>query len=171
MHTKLTLCALGVYLVAGTLAASTARHSWFEAHTASAKELTLRGLAEFGRVPGAEGPEAFVLTLGAESPTGAVVFTGLPGARPEPGVYPIGSDRDEGMRVLVVTGSPTHPTGAYWARGGTLTITRSGSGVLEGRFDLDAVGFEATNPAAEDRELVVRGAFMAFPGTTVASPK
>jgi hypothetical protein len=51
MHTKLTLCALGVYLVAGTLAASTARHSWFEAHTAGAKELTLRGLAEFGPGP------------------------------------------------------------------------------------------------------------------------
>jgi hypothetical protein len=163
MHTKLTLCALGVYLVAGTMAAATARRSWFEAHTAGAKELTLRGTAEFGPVAGAEQPGAFVLTLGASSPTGAVVFTRPTATRPESGVYRLSTDGSDGMRALVVTGSPAHPTGAYRAHGGTLTITRSQGDVIEGRFDLEAVGFEAENPSAEDRELVVTGSFTASP--------
>ena len=165
MNAKLTLWVLGIYLLAGTVAAASGRHSWFEAHTAGAKEVTRRGTAQFGPVEGAERPGAFVLTLGAESPTGAVVFTSESGVRPEPGVYPLSPDGAEGMRALVVTGSPAHPTGAYRARGGTLTITRSRADVIEGRFAVDAVGFEAADPAAEDRELVVRGTFTASTGS------
>lgn len=163
MHTKLALCALTMYLAAGTMAAASARRSWFEAYTGGAKELTLRGEAEFGPVPGDRQPGSFVLTLGAESSTGAVVFTSRSASRPEPGTYLVGRDGVEGMTALVVTGSPTHPTGAYHARTGTLTITRSDANTIEGRFDLATAGFEAADPAVEDRQLVVRGAFTAAP--------
>jgi len=64
----------------------------------------------------------------------------------------------------VVTGSPTHPTGAFHARSGVLTITRSRDDLIEWRFDIDAVGFEAPDPGDESKELVVRGAFTASPG-------
>ena len=64
---------------------------------------------------------AFVLTLGADSPTGAVVFTWPSGPRPEPGVYPLAMDPASGIQALVVTGPPTAPTGAFRARGGTIT--------------------------------------------------
>ena len=50
------------------------------------------------------------------------------------------------------------------ARTGTLTITGSRADFIEGRFDIDAVGFEAAAPGDETRELVVRGAFTASPG-------
>jgi hypothetical protein len=72
------------------------------------------------------------------------------------------------VQALVVTGSPTNPTGAFHARSGVLTVTRSQADLIEGRFDIDAVGFEASNPADEGKELVVRGAFTASPGTQPA---
>src|SRR5438552_4072318 len=69
------------------------------------------------------------------------------------------------VQALVVTGSPTRPTGAFHARSGALTITGSRADLIEGRFDIDAVGFEAAEPGDESRELVVRGAFTAAAGT------
>jgi hypothetical protein len=164
MHTKLTLCALGIYLLTAAAAARVGGRSWFEAHTAGTQALTLRGTAEFGPVKGDEGNGTFVLTLGSESPTGAVLFTSRNGALREPGVYALSVEPSEGLQALVVTGPPSSPTGAYRAQSGTLTITRAREDALEGRFEIDAVGFEAARPAAEDRELVVRGTFTASPG-------
>ena len=161
MHAKPMLCLLGTCLLAATVAAGTARPSWFEAHTTGAKVLTLHGSAEFGAVDGDVGPGPFVLTLGAESPTGAVVFTWPSGPRPEPGVYPLALDPASGIQALVLTGSPTTPTGAFRAHAGTLTVTRSRGSSLEGRFEIEAVGFEAAEPTDEERELVVGGEFTA----------
>jgi hypothetical protein len=164
MSARQMFSALGLYLLTGLLAAYTAGPAWFVAHTAGAQALTLRGTAEFGPVVGAGGTGPFVLTLGAESPTGAVVFTRADGTRPGPGVYPVSEGAAAGVRALVVTGPPTRPTGAFRARAGTLTITRSSGDVIEGRFELETVGFEAADPGNEDRGLVVRGAFNAHPG-------
>jgi hypothetical protein len=145
------------------MAAAGAPHSSsFEARTSGAKVLELQGSAEFGFVQGDVGPGAFVLTLGAESPTGAVVFTWPSGPRPEPGVYAV-TDDVAGVRALVLTGPPTAPTGAFRAHGGALTITRSRGGVLEGTFDINTAGFEAATPMDEERPLVVRGEFTARP--------
>ena len=165
MNAKPMLLTLGLYLLTMTLAASAPRSSWFEARTTGARTLTLRGAAEFG--PGAATPAQapFVLTLGAESPTGAVLFTRPDGARLQPGAYRLDADGAAGLHALVVTGSPTHPTGAFRARGGTLTITRSRADFMEGRFDLDAVGFDAAAPGDEGKELIVHGAFTASPST------
>jgi hypothetical protein len=163
MQAKPTIYALGTCLVAVTVAAGTASPSRFEAHTTGAKELTLSGSAEFGSVRGTEGSGPFVLTLGAQSPTGAVLFTRADDIQPRPGVYQLSTDPSEGIQALVVTGPPERPTGVFRARNGQLTITRSSGDRIEGRFELDADGFDAADPSNEARELVVHGRFAASP--------
>jgi hypothetical protein len=160
MQAKPMHYVLGTCLVAVMAATGGSRSSSFEARTSGAQVLELRGSAEFGEVEQAGGSGAFVLTLGAESPSGAVVFTWPTGTRPEPGVYPISEDT-AGLRGLVLTGPVNSPTGAYRAQGGTLTVTRSREGLLQGRFDVNARGFEAATPMDEERPLEVRGQFTA----------
>jgi hypothetical protein len=167
MHAKLTVTALAICLLVGTIAARRASRSWFEARTAGATALTLSGTAEFGPVDTAGGAGTFVLTLGASSPTGAVLITSRTGAPTAPGVYLVGEDPRSELQALVVTGSATRPTGVYRARAGMLTITgmrrdvEGGLSAMEGRFEIDAAGFEAAAPADETRELRVRGSFTA----------
>lgn len=62
-----------------------------------------------------------------------------------------------------MTGPATRPTGAFRARAGKLTIARSSGDLIEGYFDIDAAGFEAADPARENRELRLRCAFTAEP--------
>jgi hypothetical protein len=162
MNATTALYALGTCLLAATMAVSPTGPSWFEAHVTGTRTLTLRGEAQFGPVAGSGGP--FVVTLGARSPTGAVVFTDRTGARPGPGVYRLGEAPAEAIQALVVTGSPEWPTGAYRARRGRLTITRSTPEFVAGHFEIDAVGYEAGNPLDEERPLSVRGTFTAEPG-------
>jgi hypothetical protein len=162
MNPMRTLYAVGTCALAATLLAGAPRTSWFEARTTGAQTLTLRGDAEFGTVLSTDEPGPFVLTLGATSSRGAVVFTIRNGLRPEPGIYDL-ADSLGVVQGLVVTGSPTRPSGAFHARAGTLTITRSSPDFISGRFRIDAVGFEAAGPTDEDRQLAVRGAFTASP--------
>ena len=164
MNAKPMLLTLGLYLLTMTLAASAPRSSWFEARTTGTRTITMRGAAEFGSGAPEAAQAPFVISLGAESSAGAVVFTRPGGGRLATGVYPIEPAGRGSLQALVVTGSPTRPTGAFHARTGTLTITRSGDDLIEGRFDIDAVGFEVSDPADEGKELVVRGAFTASPG-------
>jgi hypothetical protein len=163
MNPMHTLCSVGTCAVAVTLLAAAAQTSWFEAHTTGAKTLTLRGAAEFGSVPDSTGEAPFVLALGARSATGAVLFTIPSGRRPEPGVYDLAESLHV-VQTLVVTGSPTHPTGAFRAHTGTLTIVRSTDAFIAGHFDLQATGFEAAELDDETRELAVAGVFTATPG-------
>jgi hypothetical protein len=168
MHAKLTLTAMTICLLVGSVAARRASRSSFQAHTSGAATLTLAGSAEFGPVGDGSGP-AFTLTMGATSPTGAIVITSPNGAPRAPGTYLLG-EGPEDLHALVVTGSPTRPTGVYRARAGMVTIStmREGSAgepaAMDGRFEIDAVGFEAANPAADDRPLAVRGTFVATAG-------
>jgi hypothetical protein len=162
--------ALGACLLAVTMPTGHADSSWFEAHTTGAKVVTLRGSAEFGLVQGEAEQGAFVLTLGAESPAGAVVFTRSTGARLERGVYKVSEDPSGAIQALVVTGSPTRPTGAFRASAGTLTITRSRGDSIEGSFDIDAVGFDAVDQGDETRELRVHGTFAASPSAPGGAP-
>lgn len=164
MNATPTLYALGTCLLTAALATAATGPSWFEARTTGAASLTLSGPAEFGPVaqPGDGG--RFVITLGAESPTGAILFTRPANSRPEAGVYQVAADAPGAIQALVVTGAPTRPTGAYHARTGTLTITTSRDDFIAGEFEIDAVGYSASEPADEDRELRVRGTFTATPG-------
>ena len=164
MRATTTLYASGICLLAAAMAAGTRNHSWFEARTSGAATLTLNGPAEFGSVVEPDAAGRFVLTLGAESPTGAVLFTRPALSRPEPGVYQLASDAPGAVRALVVTGPPTRPTGAFSARGGTLTITASRDDFIAGHFDIDAAGYEAADPEDEGKTLRVRGTFTAAPG-------
>ncbi len=163
MNATPALYALGTCLLAATLAVTATPHSWFEAHTAGTNVLTLRGSAEFGPVGQPDGKELFVLTLGAESETGAVVFTRPAATRPEPGVYRLSADAPGAIKDLIVTGPPTQPTGAFRARTGTLTVTHSTDDFIAGRFEIDAVGYETADPLGEDRDLLVHGTFTASP--------
>ena len=111
----------------------------------------------------ADKADAGILALGARSAIGAVLFTIPSGRRPEPGVYDLAESLHV-VQTLVVTGSPTHPTGAFRAHTGTLTIVRSTDAFIAGHFDLQATGFEAAELDDETRELAVGGVFTATPG-------
>jgi hypothetical protein len=165
MNAKTTQLTLGLYLLTLTLAASAPRASWFEARTTGARTISMSGTAEFGNGASDAAQIPFVISLGAQSSAGAVIFTRLDGGRLGPGVYPLEVDGARSVQALVVTGSPNHPSGAFHARTGVLTITSSQDDLIEGRFDIDAVGFEASDPGDEGKELVVRGAFTASPGS------
>ena len=162
MNAMRTLYSAGTCALAAAMLAAAPLTSWFEARTSGAKTLTLRGAAEFGTVPNSSGEAPFVLALGASSASGAVLFTIPSGIRPDPGVYDL-ADSLYVVQTLVVTGSPTQPTGAFRGHAGTLTITRSTDEFIAGRFDLRATGFEAAAPADETRQLAVTGVFTASP--------
>jgi hypothetical protein len=141
-------------------AAMTSSRSWFEAYTSGTRTISLRGKASYGTAGGsAAGP--FVVTLGADAPDGAVLFTRGDGRPLTAGVYRLAEDPARGVQALVITGPATRPTGAYRARSGTLTIAGVRGDVLDGYFTLDAVGFAADRPSDEGQELQVRGAFSA----------
>lgn len=163
MNATIGLYGLGACLLAATMVVSPAGSSWFEARTTGARELTLSGDAEFGLVGANDSTGPFVITLGAESPTGAVVFTRQSTFRPGPGVYRLGEKAAETIQALVVTGSPEWPTGAYRARAGSLTITRSEGDYVAGHFEIQAVGYDADDPLDEARTLSVQGTFTALP--------
>jgi hypothetical protein len=125
---------------------------------------TPRGEAEFGTVAPMDGrPGSFSLSLGARSDDGAVLFSRASGARLSIGTYAI-SARDDGaddVRALVVTGSPTRPTGVFQARRGELVITSVSDSTIRGFFRLEATGFLADEPAREDRTVTAAGTFAA----------
>jgi hypothetical protein len=163
MNVMRALYSVCTCALAATMLAAIPRASWFEARTTGAKTLTLRGAAEFGSVPISPGDAPFVLALGASSTTGAVLFTIPTRGRPEPGVYDL-ADSLYVVRALVITGSPTHPTGAFRGHAGALTITRSTDEFIAGHFELRATGFETAEPDDETRQIVVTGVFTASPG-------
>jgi hypothetical protein len=123
----------------------------------------LRGTnVEFGTAPGSPGP--FVITLGATSEHGAVVFTRWDGRRPGAGTYEITDEpAAEGIQALVVTGSPTRATGVFRARQGSVTITQSAARGISAHFQMDAAGFLVAEPDREDRGVSVKGSFSAAP--------
>ena len=121
MNAKATMYTLATGLVVVSAAAMTSSRSWFEAYTSGARTVALRGQASYGSV-GAGGSDVFVVTLGANAPEGAVLFTRADGRALTPGSYPLDEDPARGVQALVITGPATRPTGAYRARSGTLTI-------------------------------------------------
>ena len=105
----------------------------------------------------------FTLSLGADGTDGSVLFTRTNGGRLTPGTYAI-SGRDDGsdeLRVLVMTGSATRPTGVFRAQSGHLTITSATDNVIRGRFQVQATGFFASDPADETRPMKATGMFTA----------
>ena len=160
MNARAPMYTVVACLVVASAAATTTSRSWFEAYTSGARTMALRGAASYGTV-GSERTGAFVVTLGAGAPEGAVLFTRTGGGPLTPGVYPVDEDPAHGVQVLVITGPATRPSGAYRGRSGTLTIGGTRDDLLDGYFTIDAVGFAADTPGDEGQQLRVRGAFTA----------
>jgi hypothetical protein len=135
----------------------------FEAATHGAIEASPRGSAEFGMADDGQSPR-FTLNLGAYSEQGAIVLSRMGGSRPAVGVYSVsaaGSERSGDFSGLVVTGSPSQPTGVFHAQRGSVTITGSTADRITGTFELHGTGFLAASPEDEEREIVVSGSFSA----------
>ena len=128
-----------------------------------------RGEAEFGAV---QNPDhfsgAFVLSLGACSPQGAILFTRRSGTPLAVGRYRIsaGAEGENEVMAMVLTGGPTSPTGAFHGESGWLIVTAASDGVITGRFEVDAVGFVAAEPQREDRRVNITGSFSASAGSS-----
>lgn len=123
-----------------------------------------RGKASFGTVEGRDASgDIFTLMIGTEESTGSVLFTRTRGDRFVPGTYAI-TGRDDGsdeIRALVLTGTATSPTGAFQGRSGYLIITSATDELIQGRFQVEAQGFLASNPDDESRPMQATGMFTA----------
>ena len=72
--------------------------------------------------------------------------------------------RDDGtdeIRALVMTGSATRPTGVFRGQSGYLIVTSATDNVMRGRFQVQATGFLASDPADETRPMKATGMFTA----------
>ncbi len=157
--------------IGGTLASTisssgeaTAAPSSFRAEVRTDVVTSVSGNAEFGAVRTADSsPAAFVISLGAFSRHGAILFTRKSGSPLKVGRYRVSERANEADEILalVMTGSPTRPTGVYWGRSGWLVVTAASGGNVTGHFEVDGVGFLAKEPSREDRSVSVTGSFSA----------
>jgi hypothetical protein len=122
-----------------------------------------RGTARFGAVGGDGAQAVFTLSLGADGTNGSVLFTRMNGARLVPGTYAISDRNDDSdeIRALVMTGTASHATGVFRGQSGYLIVTSATDSVIQGRFQVDAKGFLASNPADESRPMQATGMFTA----------
>jgi hypothetical protein len=138
--------------------------SFYLAELHGALHASPRGTARFGAAGGGDGAaEVFTLSLGTGGTNGSVLFTRTTGAPLGPGTYAV-SGRDDGsdeIRALVMTGTPDQPTGVFRAQSGYLIVTSSADDVIEGRFQVNARGFLASNPTGESRPMQATGMFTA----------
>ena len=130
---------------------------------------TAWGEAEFGAVQNPDRSSGtFVVSLGVCGEQSAVLFTRRSGTPLAVGRYRI-SERANGadeILALVLTGSPTRPTGAFRGESGWLMVTAASDRLITGRFQVDAIGFLAAEPQREDRRVSVTGSLSATPGSS-----
>ena len=154
--------ALVMYLAAFT---SFTTNGAFSSSIVGAVRLELHGGASFGTVPGRdEVPAVFTISLGAGNTDGSVLFTRVGGTRLVAGTYRISAEGrgTDGIRALVMTGSAEQPTGVFRGHAGTLVITSVSDNVIRGSYQVDATGFLASDPAAENKNIRASGGFTAL---------
>jgi hypothetical protein len=138
--------------------------SWFVAEMHGDLHVSPRGEARFGVLETSEGrPIVFTISLGAHGSNGSVTFTRINTGRLVPGTYAVGG-KDDGsaeLRALVVTGTASKPTGVFRGHSGYLIITSANEKVIQGRFQVHATGFLASNPDDESRPMQATGMFTA----------
>jgi len=138
--------------------------SFFRAEVRGDVTSTTGGEAEFGAVHAVDHSSgAFVVSLGVCGQQSAILFTRRSGTPLTVGRYRV-SERANGadeILALVLTGSPTRPTGAFQAVSGWLVVTAASDRLIVGRFQLDATGFVAAEPQNEERSVNVTGSFSA----------
>jgi len=148
---------------------ATTRPSSFHAEVGGDVTGTARGEAEFGAVRNPDRSSgAFVVSLGVCGHQSAMLFTRRSGTPLAAGRYRIsaGADGENEILALVLTGSPTRPTGVFPAEAGWLVVTAASDRFIAGRFELDAPGFVAAEPRREDRHVNVTGSFSATPASS-----
>ena len=137
-----------------------------------ALRMTATGSAEYGALPATtEVPAAFSITLGAQSESGALVLMQRVGAMPLAGRYAVSEwSGQEGaaFSAIFVAGSPAEPIGVFRGESGTVTITATRPGRIEGKFRIEARGFLAAAPDREDVKVTLDGTFVAMGNHTVA---
>ncbi|HZN98853.1 MAG TPA: hypothetical protein VFB61_14055 [Gemmatimonadales bacterium] len=156
------LSTLGFTLGGGARTGDDAVRSSFSAEVIGDISATTEGEAEFGVVQA--GPNAaptMSVSLGARSGSAAVVFSRVGSLDLPPGVYQVSEEGS--VRALVVTGTPTRPTGVFRAQQGVLTVTQASDKSISGEFQLEATGFRASHPMEEDRRVSISGNFTALP--------
>jgi hypothetical protein len=135
--------------------------------------LTASGQATFGELPATvELPEAFSITLGAESGTGALVLMQREGATPLAGRYAVrefGHGTAADFSAVFVAGSPSAPRGVFRGESGVVTITATRPGRVDGTFRIEARGFLADDPDRDDRRVTLTGSFVAYGERAVAA--
>ncbi|HUQ14935.1 MAG TPA: hypothetical protein VM094_02685 [Gemmatimonadales bacterium] len=159
----------GAFISAGavpgsvTAISSLARGSYFEAAVEGAVSARPSGEVAFGIVgDSATGVAAFTITLGAESPAGAILFSSLEGRMPAPGRYQVTDGAvagATGFRASYIAGSAEHPSGLFRAERGILEITASSAGHISGQFSFTGAGFLASDPTDDSSAVTVSGAF------------
>jgi hypothetical protein len=153
--------ALVMYLAAFT---TFTMNGSFASTIAGDVRLELHGGAKFGTVDGhGSAPTVFTISLGAGNADGSILFTRPSGTRLTAGTYPI-TGRDDGsdeVLALVMTGSAEQPTGVFRGHSGTLVITSVSDNVIRGHYRVEASGFLAADPAAEDKAIRATGGFTA----------
>jgi hypothetical protein len=152
---------LVMYLAAFT---SFTTHGSFASTIVGDARLELHGGASFGTVDGrGAAPTVFTISLGAGNPDGSILFTRPSGTRLVAGTYRITGHDDESddVRALVMTGSAERPTGVFRGRSGTLVIRSVSDNVIRGSYRVEATGFLAAEPAAEDKAIRATGGFTA----------
>ena len=144
--------------------AGTAAPSFFKAEVRGDLATSASGAAAFGAIPAAaHSPAAFVVSLGVGGHQSAILFTRRSGTPLGVGRYRI-SDRANGadeILALVMSGSPTSPTGVFRGQSGWLIVTAASDHLLTGRFQINGMGFLAAEPQRENRPVNVSGSFWA----------
>jgi hypothetical protein len=144
------------------------REATHAAAVSGALTATLAGSAGFGPVRQTRTAlgASFSLELGTRSERGAVVFGRVNGERPGVGTYRVtplgpGAEGPNDFHAVVALGSVELPVGVFHGVSGSVTITQSSENRIVGRYELTAVGFLASDPEVENREITVRGGFSA----------
>jgi hypothetical protein len=171
----------GAFISAGasaggvTAISSLARGSYFVAAVEGAVSARPSGEVTLGIVGDtASGVVAFTITLGAQSSSGAILFTSLEGKLPVPGRYHVTDGAvagGTGFRASYIAGSAERPSGLFRARRGTLEITASSPGHISGRFSFTGAGFMLSDPSDESSEVTVNGAFTSTHSSPAARPQ
>jgi len=138
----------------------------------SANELIVRGAVTAYLWASAEAgpvgpPEAAYYTISVGGPEGpaAVVLTRAGSTPPPAGTYPVGATAtgSGGFRGLVITGLPSHPSGVFQVRSGSLIVTAASPDRLVGRFELKAEGYLTRAPEQTGRMIAAQGEFVIHP--------
>jgi hypothetical protein len=134
----------------------------FEGRITGAVVSHVTGPATMGHVGGGAGaPTAFTIRLGEDTSRAAVLFTRQGDEPLQVGRYRVTEvPTGEALQALITVGTAEHPEGVFRVESGTLEISKDPGGRVTGRFSLNAVGFLASEPEREDREVVMTGSFV-----------